>query len=191
MRGKHAGACVTRLARCTERTDLDHTQVIAVDLEAHQAFSYNELICLIQLAGHGKCFIVDSLALHDSLHVLKPALEDPNILKLLHGSRGDVQWLQALDIFLCNVLDTCELAIVRSAPSFELFRRVTVTRGVHATLRPLVGTGQGSRDDQQLCCRRRWRPDSLRKQISSTSCTNYTVLKPTRTSPCRIGAADH
>ena len=60
--------------------------MLAVDVETHQVWTFRELICLIQIAGHGVCYIIDALALHDYLHLLKKPMEDPNILKLLHGS---------------------------------------------------------------------------------------------------------
>ena len=101
------------------RTQLEsshgHVQVITVDTEAHSVYTFHTLICLIQICAGGQAFVIDALALHDHLQLLKPALEDPGKLKLLHGGRGDVHWLQRLGIFLCNVLDTAELAIVRLA----------------------------------------------------------------------------
>ena len=89
-------------------------QIVAVDIEAHHVWSFQELVCLIQLAGGQECYIVDALALHDHLSLLKPILEGTDVLKVLHGCRADVQWLQGLGIYICNTLDTCELALVRS-----------------------------------------------------------------------------
>lgn len=92
-------------------------QVLAIDLEAHHIYSFHELVCLIQLAGGGRVYLVDALALHDHLRqLLGPLLEDARNLKLLHGGRSDVGWLRGLGMYLVNVLDTCELATVRSCP---------------------------------------------------------------------------
>ena len=89
-------------------------QVLAIDLEAHHIYSFHELVCLIQLAGGGRVFVIDALALHDHLRpTLGPLLEDSRVLKLLHGGRSDISWLQRLGMYICNVLDTCELAVVR------------------------------------------------------------------------------
>jgi ribonuclease D len=96
-------------------------QVIALDLEAHHVHSFNELVCLIQVAAGGACYIIDALVLHDDLHLLRGPLEDCSVLKLVHGGRSDVQWLQGLGIFLCNVLDTCELALVQFLPENVFF----------------------------------------------------------------------
>lgn len=87
--------------------------MIAIDTEAHSVYTFHTLICLVQLSVGGQAFVIDALALHDHLELLKPALEDPTKLKLFHGGRGDIQWLQRLNIFVCNVLDTAELATVR------------------------------------------------------------------------------
>lgn len=88
-------------------------QVFAVDIEAHSVFSYQSMPCLLQVAVGGRCFVVDLLALHDYMWILKAPFEDANILKLFHGCLGDLQWLQQLDIYTVNVLDTCALAEVR------------------------------------------------------------------------------
>lgn len=88
-------------------------QVFAVDLEAHSVFTYQAMPCLLQIAVDSRCFVVDLLALHDSISILKAPFENSNVLKLLHGSAADLKWLQQLDIYPVNVLDTCALAEVR------------------------------------------------------------------------------
>lgn len=88
-------------------------QVFAVDIEAHSVFSYQSMPCLLQIAVGGRCFVVDLLALHDCMSILKAPFEDASILKLFHGCLADLQWLQQLDIYTVNVLDTCALAEVR------------------------------------------------------------------------------
>jgi ribonuclease D len=87
-------------------------QVFAVDVEAHGVFSYSTLPCILQIAVDSQCFVVDLLALHDSMGLLKGPFEDATILKILHGCVMDLQWLQRLNIFTVNILDTCELAQV-------------------------------------------------------------------------------
>ena len=99
-----------------------NAQVVAVDLEAHLLCTFYEKVCLIQLAAGGHSWIVDAIKLRPHLHLLQPIMLNARVLKLLHGGRCDVQWLQGLGIFLCNVLDTCELANVRSGPGLLLSR---------------------------------------------------------------------
>lgn len=87
-------------------------QVFAVDVEAHSVFTYQAMPCLLQVAVGSHCFVVDLLSLHDCASILKAPFEDSNVLKLFHGCLGDLQWLQQLDIYPVNVLDTCVLAEV-------------------------------------------------------------------------------
>ena len=52
-------------------------------------------------------YVIDALALQGHLSPLKFLLQNPAILKVLHGSGNDVVWLQRdLGIFLVNVFDT-------------------------------------------------------------------------------------
>ena len=90
-------------------------QVFSVDMEAHSVWTFDSLSCLLQVCSGGHTYIVDLLALHDHMHLLKPAFEDPRILKVFHGGGADVQWLQQLGLFPVHVLDTCELAQVNAA----------------------------------------------------------------------------
>lgn len=91
-------------------------QVISVDMEAHSVWTFEPLPCLLQLCAGGRTYLVDLLALHDHMHLLKPTFESPKILKLFHGGGADMQWLQQLEIYPVNVLDTCELAQVPRPP---------------------------------------------------------------------------
>eukprot|EP00892_Ulva_mutabilis_P004070 jgi/Ulvmu1/2034/UM120_0030.1 len=91
-------------------TCLLKSKVFSVDMEAHSVWTFDPLPCLLQVSARGHAYIVDLLALHDHIHLLKPAFEDPHILKLFHGGSADVHWLQQLALYPVNVLDTCELA---------------------------------------------------------------------------------
>lgn len=93
-------------------THSSFVQVFSVDIEAHSVFAYQMMPCLLQVAVGGRCFVVDLLALHDCISILKAPFEDANVLKIMHGCHGDLQWLQQLDIYPVNVLDTCALAEV-------------------------------------------------------------------------------
>jgi ribonuclease D len=51
-------------------------------MEHNVLCSYQGLSCLMQLAIPGADFIVDTLALHDHMHMLRPAFTNPRILKV-------------------------------------------------------------------------------------------------------------
>jgi hypothetical protein len=139
--------------------------VITVDTEAHSVYTFHTLICLIQLSAGGQAFVVDALALHDHLELLKPALEDPNKLKLFHGGRGDIHWLQRLNIFVCNVLDTAELATV--CPVL-LCRQVTSSRVASLSGMHILG-GSGLTHDCSCGCMHRVRSYFVEPAFAASS----------------------
>lgn len=58
-------------------------------------------------------YLVDALALHDHLHLLRPLMSDPAVLKVLHGGANDIGWLQRdAHVYLVNVFDTEKAALV-------------------------------------------------------------------------------
>eukprot|EP00889_Picochlorum_renovo_P007612 jgi/Picre1/34642/NNA_002110.t1 len=68
--------------------------------------------CLMQLSTRNVDIIVDVLLLRSHVgRLLGPVFADPNIVKVLHGSRSDIGWLQRdFGIYLCNLFDTGEAA---------------------------------------------------------------------------------
>eukprot|EP00210_Caulerpa_lentillifera_P000734 g711.t1 len=79
----------------------------ALDVEFHRHHSYHGFICLVQLFTGNCIYLVDSIALHDELHILNEVFSDPSIRKILHGSHNDVVWLQKdFRVYLVNVFDT-------------------------------------------------------------------------------------
>lgn len=89
---------------------LEGEKEIAVDLEAHNYRSFQGFCCLMQLSTRNMDIIVDVLLLRSHIgRLLGPVFADPNIVKVLHGSRGDIGWLQRdFGIYLCNIFDTGE-----------------------------------------------------------------------------------
>lgn len=70
------------------------TRAIGIDTEADSMHHYTEHVCLIQLtAFRGASWLIDPLALED-LSPLAPILEDPSVLKVLHGGDNDVTSLR-------------------------------------------------------------------------------------------------
>ncbi|KAK7196280.1 exosome subunit rrp6p-like protein [Novymonas esmeraldas] len=91
-------AMVETLSRVTE---------IAVDLEHHDFYSYQGFTCLMQISTREEDFIVDCLQLRSSMGMLARIFADPAILKVLHGAREDVRWLQKdFSLYLVNFFDT-------------------------------------------------------------------------------------
>ncbi|KPA82392.1 putative exosome subunit rrp6p [Leptomonas pyrrhocoris] len=80
---------------------------IAVDLEHHDFYSYQGFTCLMQISTREEDFIVDCLQLRSAMSALAPVFLNPAILKVLHGAREDVRWLQKdFSLYLVNFFDT-------------------------------------------------------------------------------------
>lgn len=69
---------------------LQHSPVLAVDTEFMREKTYYARLCLIQIASEEQVFIVDPLSL-DHLQPLLDLLYNPNILKLVHAGRQDLE----------------------------------------------------------------------------------------------------
>jgi ribonuclease D len=102
--------------------DLEGESIFAVDLEHHSFHSYHGYTCLIQLSTMKKDYIVDTIILRDDLGpVLSPAFADPNKLKVLHGAKSDIKWLQRdFNIFIVNMFDTAIAAKTLQLGSYSL-----------------------------------------------------------------------
>uniref|UniRef100_A0A0G4I5E9 3'-5' exonuclease domain-containing protein n=1 Tax=Chromera velia CCMP2878 TaxID=1169474 RepID=A0A0G4I5E9_9ALVE len=69
--------------------------VIGVDVEHHAGGSYEGTTCLLQVSD-GSCeFVIDALALRDSIgELMGPLFSDGSVVKVLYGADNDVTWLQ-------------------------------------------------------------------------------------------------
>ena len=86
---------------------LEQSTVIAVDVEHHDYRSYLGLVCLIQITARNRDFIVDPLSLWSEMQGLNRVFANPNIVKILHGARMDILWLQRdLGLYIVNLFDT-------------------------------------------------------------------------------------
>lgn len=104
-----------------------------MDLQAHTTYSYHGLTCLMQLGTLTHCYVVDTLALHDHLAALRPALENPRILKLMHGGSSDVRWLQRdFSIYTTHPLDTERFASTLGYPRTGLAYLMSRFCGLHS-----------------------------------------------------------
>mmetsp|Transcript_10413 Transcript_10413/g.16981 ORF Transcript_10413/g.16981 Transcript_10413/m.16981 type:complete len:1036 (-) Transcript_10413:1283-4390(-) len=80
---------------------------IAIDLENHSYRSFQGFACLMQISTPVADYLVDTLALRDSMYVLNEFFTNPNIIKVLHGADYDVHWLQRdFGLYLVGLFDT-------------------------------------------------------------------------------------
>lgn len=80
---------------------------IALDLEHNSLRTYKGLVCLIQLSSRTQDWVIDALALRDEMGLLRGMLEDPKVVKVLHGAESDVVWLQRdFGLWIVGLFDT-------------------------------------------------------------------------------------
>ncbi|CAE6390775.1 unnamed protein product [Rhizoctonia solani] len=105
-------AMVASLKNCTE---------IALDLEHNSLRTYKGLVCLIQLSSRTQDWVIDALALREEMGILRGVLEDPNVVKVLHGAESDVVWLQRdFGLFIVGLFDTFHASRVLGFPKHSL-----------------------------------------------------------------------
>ncbi|KAK0428286.1 hypothetical protein QR680_010713 [Steinernema hermaphroditum] len=86
---------------------LNGVPMFAVDVEHHSFRSYRGFVCLLQISTRDTDFIIDPFEVWHDLHILNEPFTDPNILKVLHGARSDITWLQRdFGIYIVNMFDT-------------------------------------------------------------------------------------
>ncbi len=90
LAGLRAAAEALRTASC-----------IAVDVEHNVSHAYLGLSCLVQLSDGERDWVIDALAVHDDMHLLRPLFADAAVLKVqrfrpicsvLPGCGGRVAW---------------------------------------------------------------------------------------------------
>lgn len=100
---------------------LKDQDAIAIDLENHSYRSFQGFLCLMQVSTREQDWLVDTIALRDSLECLNEVFTDPNIIKVLHGADFDVTWLQRdFGLYLVSLFDTGQATRVLGYPSFGL-----------------------------------------------------------------------
>lgn len=86
---------------------LEMQREIAIDLEHHDYRSFQGFVCLMQISTRDQDYIIDTLELRGSLHLLNQAFTDPKIVKIFHGADHDIIWLQRdFGIYIVNLFDT-------------------------------------------------------------------------------------
>ena len=93
---------------------------LAVDLEAAGFHRYSDRVCLLQVSGADRHFVVDTLAV-DPSDVLRGPLESPTVTVLLHGGDYDLRLLDRdLDLHPVKLFDTQIAAALLGEPSLGL-----------------------------------------------------------------------
>ncbi|CAN8247695.1 unnamed protein product [Cochlearia groenlandica] len=106
-------------------------KVFGVDTEQHSLRSFLGFTALIQISTQEKDFLVDTIALHDVMSVLRPVFADPHICKVFHGADNDVTWLQRdFHIYVVNMFDTAKACEVLSKPQRSLAYLLETVCGV-------------------------------------------------------------
>ncbi|KAF9116697.1 exosome nuclease subunit [Mortierella sp. AM989] len=86
---------------------LEMQREIGIDLEHHNYRSYQGFVCLMQISTRDQDYVIDTLELRGSLHLLNQSFTDPNIVKVLHGAESDIIWLQRdFGVYIVNMFDT-------------------------------------------------------------------------------------
>ncbi|KAG8929045.1 exosome nuclease subunit [Tulasnella sp. 417] len=94
---------------------------IAVDLEHHDYRSFHGFVCLMQISTRDEDFIVDTLSIRDELVVLNEVFADPNIVKVFHGAKSDITWLQRdFNLYVVNLFDTYHASVQLGLPKKSL-----------------------------------------------------------------------
>lgn len=100
---------------------LNNTTEFAMDLEHHNKESFLGFTCLIQISTRYIDYIVDPIKLRGDIQMLNKVTCNPAILKILHGSDFDIEWLQKdFGVFVVNMFDTGQAARILNYSSFSL-----------------------------------------------------------------------
>ena len=103
---------------------LEKHLVLAIDLENHSYHSFHGFTSLIQLSTRDNDYVIDPLvpAIREKIgQALWPFLTHPSIVKIVHGSDRDVEWLQRdFGLYIVNSFDTGQAARVLALPSAGL-----------------------------------------------------------------------
>ncbi|KAF5202201.1 Rrp6-like [Thalictrum thalictroides] len=100
---------------------LSKERVFAVDTEQHSLRSFLGFTALMQISTHCEDYLVDTIALHDVMGILRPVFGNPTICKVFHGADNDVLWLQRdFHIYVVNLFDTAKACEVSSKPHKSL-----------------------------------------------------------------------
>ena len=111
--------------------ELLNIEIIAVDLEHHDYRSYQGITCLIQISTPHHDYIIDSIKLRDSIHLLNESFTNSKIVKVFHGADMDIQWLQRdFGVYVVNMFDTFHASHVLGLEKHSLSHLLEVYCGL-------------------------------------------------------------
>lgn len=85
---------------------LSEERFFAVDTEQHSLRSFLGFTALVQISTREKDYLVDTIALHDFMGILRPVFANPSICKVFHGADNDIVWLQRdFHIYVVSLFD--------------------------------------------------------------------------------------
>ncbi|XP_054794895.1 protein RRP6-like 3 isoform X1 [Prosopis cineraria] len=100
---------------------LNKERFFAVDTEQHTLRSFLGFTALIQISTPQEDYLIDTIALHDLMGILRPVFANPLICKVFHGADNDIVWLQRdFHIYVVNLFDTSKACEVLSKPQKSL-----------------------------------------------------------------------
>ncbi|CAM8995710.1 unnamed protein product [Rhodiola kirilowii] len=112
---------------------LSKESVFAVDTEQHSLRSFLGFTALIQISTQREDYLLDTIALHDVMGIIRPIFADPSICKVFHGADNDVLWLQRdFHVYVVNLFDTAKACEVLSKPQKSLAYLLETYCGVMA-----------------------------------------------------------
>lgn len=79
------------LVKTAEAIQTSNPALLAVDTEFMRKSTYWPQLCLIQLALNDRIFIIDAVSLDQDLSPLKPIFQNPDIKKVFHSGRQDLE----------------------------------------------------------------------------------------------------
>lgn len=74
--------CLPQLLAMPDSLFAAQAAVIGVDVEHHALRSYLGIVCLLQVSDGRTDYVIDALALHDHMHLLRKLFADPSIVKV-------------------------------------------------------------------------------------------------------------
>lgn len=93
----------------------------AVDTEQHSVRSFLGFTALLQVSTRKQDFLIDAIALHDEMGILRDVFADPGICKVFHGADSDSLWLQRdFHIYIVNLFDTSRACDILGKPQRSL-----------------------------------------------------------------------
>lgn len=96
-------------------------RVFAVDTEQHSLRSFLGFTALVQISTQEDDYLLDTIALHDDMCLLRSVFANPAICKVFHGADSDILWLQRdFHIYVVNLFDTARACDVLAKPQRSL-----------------------------------------------------------------------